>query len=558
MSSRAERRAYSVAVRLLLLLCALVAWTACGERGPRGPVLDVETPVYGGTLVIASSTDLDGANGLVTGEGRTQELLRGALFLTLIRVGPTLEYEPNLAESWEMLGDTAVVFRLRDDVHWHDGPRTTAYDVAFTYERARHPETAFPNASFFDGWGPAEVIDSFTIRFRVEPREDPLAGLPSFVILPRHLLDTIPPARLRTAAFNRNPVGNGPFRFVSQRPNDRWVFEANPNFPEGLGGRPYLDRVVWRVIPDAQAQVTELRAGTVDLVYGVRADQLAELDARPDLRAVVRPTRKYQFIGWNTRRWPLGDPRVRRALSLAIDRETMLHALRGGYGQLAIGPIEPSHWAFADDLEPLPHDPDAARALLAEAGFADRDGDGVLEDATGAEFSISLHTPNTEYNRNVAEKVQSDLARVGVRLEVRLLDFATVIGDVFSDRRAFDAVILAWEAGLRPGELRDLFHSARLDGQFQISSYANPEVDRIIDEASRITERAAAAPLWRRLQEILRDEQPWTFLYYTPDLYVVNERVRGVTMNVHGTFETLARWWKVPERGSPVAAGGSP
>ncbi len=552
MPLRVDRRADRVIARLLIPLCMLAGAAACGERGPREPALDGEPPVYGGTLVIASSTDLDGANGLVTGEGRTQEFMRGALFLTLIRVGPSLEYEPNLAESWEMLGDTAVVFRLRDDVRWHDGPRTTAYDVAFTYERARNPETAFPNASYFEGWGAAEVIDSFTIRFRIEPREDPLAGLPSFVIMPRHLLDTIPPARLRTAEFNRNPVGNGPFRFVSHRPNDRWVFEANPDFPESLGGRPYLDRVVWRVIPDAQAQATEARTGTVDLVMGVRADQLAELDARPELRAVVRPTRKYQFIGWNTRRPHLSDPKVRRALSLAIDREAMLQGLRSGYGRLAVGPIEPSHWAFADDLEPLPHDPDAARALLAEAGFADRDGDGILEDGSGADLSISLHTPNTDYNRNVAEKVQADLARVGVRLDIRLLDFATVVGDVFSERRAFDGVILAWEAGLRAGELRDLFHSGRMGGSFQISSYSNPEIDSIIDRASRLTDRSAAAPMWRRLQEILRDEQPWTFLYYTPDLYVVNERVRGVTMSVNGTFETLARWWKVPEADRPA------
>lgn len=555
MRPRVALRANPGAIRLSVVLCALVAWTACGERGPREPSLDVETPAYGGTLVIASSTDLDGANGLVTGEGRTQELLRGALFLTLIRQGPSLDYEPNLAESWEMLGDTGVVFRLRDDVRWHDGPLTTAYDVAFTYERARDPETAFPNAAFFDGWGAAEVIDSFSIRFRFEPQEDPLAGLPAFVIMPRHLLDSIPSARLRTAEFNRNPVGNGPFRFVSQRPNDRWIFEANPDFPEALGGRPYLDRVVWRVIPENQAQVTEIRAGTVDLAMGVRADQLAGLDARPELRAIVRPTRKYQFIGWNTRRPPLDDARVRRALSLAIDRGEMLHGLRSGYGQLAVGPIERSHWAFADDLEPLPHDPAAARALLAEAGFTDRDGDGILEDRSGAELTIALHTPNTEYNRNVAEKVQADLARVGVRLEIRLLDFATVVADVFSERRNFDAVILAWEAGLRPGELRDLFHSARIDGPFQISSYANAEVDRLIDEASRLTDRTAAAARWRRLQEILREEQPWTFLYYTPDLYVVNERVRGVTMDVRGTLETLARWWKVPEEARPVAAG---
>ncbi|HEX7117882.1 MAG TPA: ABC transporter substrate-binding protein [Longimicrobiales bacterium] len=561
MSRTAERpsgrEAGHGAIRLLAVMALCVGAVTCGDRGARGPDLEAETPVYGGTLVIAAASDLDMANGLVSGEARTQEVLRGVLFMTLIRFDPSLEgYEPYLAESWEMLGDTGVVFRIRDDVYWHDGVRTTAYDVAFTYDRARDPATAFPNTSFFREWGAAEVVDSFTIRFRFEPQEEPLAGWPSFPIMPRHLLDSVPPERLRQTPFNRNPVGNGPFRFVSQRPNDRWVFEANPDFPEALGGRPYLDRLIWRVIPENQAQIAEIRAGTVDLIMGARAGQLADLDARPELRAVVRPSRKYQFIGWNARRSPLDDPRVRRALSLGIDREEMLHGLRAGYGELAVGPIDPSHWAFDDSLEPLPYDTAAARVLLAEAGFVDRDGDRILEDRSGADLTLALTTPNTEYNRNVAEKVQSDLARIGVDLEIRLLDFATVIDAVFTERRDFDGVILAFESGIRASELRDLFHSARIGGMFQLAGYSNAEVDRIIDEASRLMDREAATPLWHRLQAIIREEQPWTFLYYTPDLYVVNERVRGVTMDVRGTLETVARWWKVPAASAPVAAAG--
>lgn len=550
-----RRRSGLVPVRALAVVGLGAACAACGERGARGPGPDAEgPPVHGGTLVIAAPTDLDAANGLVSGEARTQELIRSTLFMTLVRFGPALDYEPYLAESWEMLGDTGVVFHIRDDVFWHDGVHTTAYDVAFTYERAKDPRTAFPNTGYFELWGAAEVLDSFTVRFRFEPHTDPLAVLPVFPIMPRHRLDSIPPERLRQAAFNRDPVGNGPFRFVAQRPNDRWVFDANPDFPAGLGGRPYLDRVVWRVIPENQAQISEIRAGTVDLVMSVLSNQLAALDARPELRAIVRSSRKYQFIGWNTRRRPLDDARVRRALSLGIDREEMLHGLRAGYGRLAAGPIDPEHWAYHDGLEPLPYDTAAARALLDAAGFRDRDGDGILEDAAGTDLRISLSTPNTEYNRSVAEKVQADLRRIGVALEIRLLDFATVVANVFSAQRDFDGVILAWETGYRPSELRDLFHSGTLGGPFQISSYVNPEVDRLIDEAGRLTDRTAAAARWRRVQEILREEQPWTFLYYTPDLYVVHERVRGVEMDVRGALESLARWWKVPEgEGAPVA-----
>src|SRR5690606_5451771 len=231
-----------------------------------------------------------------------------------------LDFEPYLAERWELAGDTGVVFHLRRDVRWHDGVPTTAYDVLFTYERARDPRSASALGQYFEHWVHAEVLDSFTIRFRFRPHGDPLASWPFAAIAPRHLLDSIPPERLRQAAFNHRPVGNGPFRFVSYQANDRWVFEANPDFPEALGGRPYLDRVIWRAIPDNNAQITELLTGRADLILSPFADQIRELDARPEVRAVERASRNYVFIGWDGEEPRFADARVRRALSMAIDR----------------------------------------------------------------------------------------------------------------------------------------------------------------------------------------------------------------------------------------------
>jgi len=541
-SARRSRR--SALPLCALLASAALAATGCGERrGSPGAIDAAAEPEYGGTLVIASSTDLDAANGLVSTEVLTQEIIRYALFLPLIGYDERLEYEPVLARSWEMIGDTAVVFRLRDDVRWHDGTPTTAYDVAFTFERAKDPATGFANAGYFERWTAVEVVDSFTVRFRIEPHPDPLAGWPFVAIMPRHLLDSIPPERMRQAEFNRKPVGNGPFRFVSQRANDRWVFEANPDFPEALGGRPYLDRVVWRVIPENSAQATELLTGGVDLILGPRAIHLAELDAAPGVRAIVKPSRKYQLIAWNGQRAPFDDARVRRALTLAIDRQEMLTVLRGGYGTLASGPITPAHWAHDSTVSPLPYDPAAARELLEAAGFRDRDGDGILEDAAGRDFSFALTIPaGNEYNRSVAEMVQADLAEVGIRMTVRPLDFAALVAAVTSPARDFDAVVMAWEHDFRL-DLADLFHSRALDGPYQWGSYANPELDRLLDEASATADREAARRLWARVQEILRDDQPWTFLYYTPDLFAIRDRVHGVRMDVRGAFTTLPRWW---------------
>ncbi|HEX7049261.1 MAG TPA: ABC transporter substrate-binding protein [Longimicrobiales bacterium] len=525
-------------------VCVYLALAACGEGGRRDAAAGDGAPVRGGTLVIASPTDLDYANPLVSGEVLTHELLRNALLMPLIRYDTALEYQPWLARSWEMLGDTGVVFHLRDDVYWHDGVRTTAYDVAFTYERAIDPETAFPNVgNFFAHWGAVEVLDSFTVRFSFEPHVDPLASLPFFAIVPRHVLDSIPPARLREARFNTHPVGNGPFRFVERRPNDRWIFEANPDFPEELGGRPYVDRLVWRVIPESTGQIAELLSGHAHLVVSPPGSQLRELDARPGIHAVVRPSRQYQFIVWNGRRAPFDDPRVRRALMMGMDRQEILTVLRGGYGQLAAGPIYPSHWAYPDSIAPLPFDPAAARALLAEVGFTDRNGDGTVENADGTELRFALTIPAAvEFGRNVAEMVQADLAAIGVEMSVRAVDGNTMIANLLSPQREFDAALLAWEGDLRLN-LVDTFHSSALGQPFQMASYSNAEVDRLLDRATTVTDRAAAIPIWHRIQAIMRDEQPWGFFFYVPDLFLASDRLHGVEMDIRGPFITLPWWW---------------
>lgn len=520
------------------LLCTAAACGGDGEESAGGARAD-----RGGTAVIVASTDLDQLNGLVSAESLTQQAVRGLMFLPLLRYGEELDIEPLLAESFEQEGDTAVVLRLRGDVRWHDGVPTTARDVEFSYLRAKDPATGFPNATYFMYYTGVEVIDSLTVRFRYMPHADPLAGLPFFAIMPRHLLDSIPAARMRQAAFNRAPVGNGPFRFVEQRANDRWVFEANADFPEGLGGRPNLDRLIWRVVPESSAQVTELQTSGADLALNPRADQVRGLAAGPGLNLIVKPGRQYAFIAWNGRRPPLDDARVRRALTLGINRQQLVDHLRAGFGEPAVGPIGPHHWSYDDALEPLPFDPDGARALLREAGIEDRNGDGILELPDGTPFSLELRLPaGSAMNRDIGELVRNDLTTLGVRFTTRPLEFGTMVADISPPARNFEGVLLAWEADFRVN-LGDLFHSGRIDGLYQFAGYTNAEVDSLIERAALIPDRAEAEPLLRRLQQVLRDEQPWTFLYYYPDLYLARNRLRGVEMDVRGIFVNVQDWW---------------
>jgi len=544
--------ALSTGWRTLLAACCVVLAVSCAGGPDAGHGRDTERPtgreesrepVRGGTVVVAGPADLGGMNGLTATESYTQDLLLHALFLPLVTIGAHGELMPALAREWHWDGDTAVTFDLRRDVRWHDGERTTAHDVVFTFGRAIDPETGYPGVEDLEPWVTATALDSFTVRLSTRPQIEPLVALAFLPIMPAHTLDSIPPARLRQATFNRAPIGDGPFRFIEYRANDRWIFEANPDYPDDLGGRPFLDRIVWRVIPENTSQVAELITGGAQLILAPRADDLAKIEEDRRLRVIVKPARMYHFIGWNGLREPLSKPAVRRALSMAIDRATILEVLRGGRGELAAGPIGPFHWAYPDTVRPLPFDTATARTLLASNGLVDRDGDGVLDLPDGAPFRVELKiAASNAFNRDVAGVIQSDLGAIGVGLDIVPAEFNTLIGDISSPERNFDAVLMGWEADFRIN-LRDTFHSDALGGPFQLASYHNAEVDSLLDRLETTHDRARADPLWQRVQQIMRDEEPWTFLWYVPNLYAADRRLKNTIMDERGTFINVGEWW---------------
>jgi len=522
-----------------MLPLVLLTLSACREGPAPSSQLAADT---GGTAVVALTQNIDFANGLLSGEIYSQEINNTALFLPLLRYDDKLNLAPLLARSWRMYGDTAVVLQLRDDVPWHDGVKTSAYDVEFTFRYGTDPKTGYPNGDYWVGWKGVQVVDSFTVRFTLDPQPEPLANLPWIPIMPKHLLDSIKPENLRNAPFNQKPVGNGPFRFVEYVPNQRWVFEANREYPIALGGRPLLSRLIFRIVPDQSAQESELITGNVDLITSVRPERAADLDAKPGVYRLEKPGRQFSFIGWNTRRPPLDDARVRRALTMAIDREKMVQVVARGVGRVATGPVPPFHWSFDAGIAPLPHSLDSARALLASAGIADRNRDGVAELPGGKPFRIELKiAANNQLNSDIAELIRADLDSVGVRLVPRAMEFNTMVEDVTSPARRFDAFILAWQNDFKL-VLHDNFHSGAIDNPFQFASYRNAQVDTLLDQIETTTSREIATPLWRRLQTVLRDEQPWTFLYYYSTVYAARERLQGVDMDIRGAFVNLPKW----------------
>ncbi len=506
---------------------------------------------YGGVAVAGGIGDLTGGmNAFALQHSATNQHQMFVNQMTLIRYDEDFAPAPWLAESWSVDDDgTSLTFRLRGDVFWHDGDRVDAHDVAFTFLRASDPATAFPNAAYWDYYGAGdqgvEVVDSLTVTFRLRPHADFLDPWRTVAIMPEHLLGDVPPSELGQHPYGTCPVGSGPFVFESYRPQESWTFRANPAFSPSLGGRPFLDRYVYRVVPEQATLLNELRSGGIDLYYLVLPDQIPAIEADPSLELRVSPSREFAFVAWNARREQFADARVRRALARGLDREAIVDALTAGHGVVATASVPPFHFGYDPSAgAEASFDRAAARALLDEAGWSDRDGDGVRENEAGVPLSFSLKTNSgNRLRQDLTEVMQAQLAEIGVEVRPEIVETGTLMGQVTDPAaRDFDAFILSWAHEFKVDDT-DLFHSERVDAPYQWAGVQSPELDRYLDTLQLVVDRDEARPLWQAYQRTLVEVQPYTFLYYPAHLNGIRRRLRGAEMDERGTWLNVREWW---------------
>lgn len=516
-----------------LLLTAIAA--ACGGDG--GGVGG------GGTVVVGMRTDFGGFNSITNTDQYTDEIIKYALFTPLVQYDENLGVEPWLAESWEMDGDTAVVFTLRDDVTWHDGRPVTAEDVKFTFDLAKDSSTASLIGSVYLGEvATAQVIDQRTIRFGfARPHAQALEDF-WWAPMPKHLLEGVTPGDMRNAEFNRAPVGSGPYRFVDWQANQRLVLEPYAEFPEALGGPPQASRIVFRIVPEPATLLTELMTGGVHVDIPLEPDQAGDVEGNDDLELHAFPGRTVYYIGWNNQREPFTSADVRRAMTLAIDRQEIIDALLSGYGDPAVSPVPPYSPMYPDGFEPLQHSTEEASRLLASAGWRDSDGDGIL-DKDGRPFTFTLITSDRPLNRSVAEVVQSQLREVGVDAQIRVLEFQTMLG--LHKARDFDAVFSNWvldnfQMAAAPNAL---FHSsfAEAPQTANRSAVADAELDRLIEAVGSTTDDESARRDWQAFHERLQAVQPFTFMFWLKEL-AASQNVAGVDMDQRGELASIRDW----------------
>lgn len=554
---KTPRSSRSRATLALFLVLSAGPWLACGpvgepgsDPGPGGAAADA-TPRRGGTLVIGAISDIDGVNELITGSSRMTDEIVFSMFVHLADEQPNFEerppsLEPELAESWEWSEDhLELTFHLREDAAWSDGHPITADDVRFTWQAQTHPDVAWPAAYFKKGIEDVEVVDPHTVVFhfsRISPYQvlEAIEG----VILPQHAWGEIPFSEWRSRAdfFRENLVVSGPFTLERWTPQQEVVLVRNDRYFEP--DLPYLDRVVFRILPERSNHVTQLLAGSIHVVDQLSTSDVPRVQASETVKTGAFWHRLYTFVGWNLDRPPFDEHAVRQALTLATDRRQIVDTLWGEYGRIATSPIVQNVWAHDDSIEPWPYDPERARQLLAEAGWKDRDGDGVL-DRDGQPFRFDLISNQGNQERiDAMVMIQDQLRRIGVDAQPRVVEFNAMLEML--DRRDFDAVVGGYGMPTTL-DLRYAFHSDSIIGGNNPMGYSNPQVDALIEEMERLPEIAQAEPILHELQQIIHQDQPVTFLWESQRINAYHQRIHPHEPNGLSTFWFLRRWWIEPK-----------
>lgn len=549
-TARAERAPARLAVLAAALgLSTGVLLSTGGAAGPEGPAAP-RPP--GGRVVIGVRGDVSSFNVYTAAEVLSQEVA-DLLFLRLAReqddfaAGPP-SFLPGLAASWEFSADrTSLTFRLDPNARWSDGSPVTAQDVLLSHRAARSPEVAWPGIDTKEFIADARAPDDRTVVLsfsRTYPYQ--LMDAAEGNVLPAAVYGKVPFAEWPKRAFLDAPLASGPFVLKRYERGSLIDLVRNPRYHRAP--LPGLDAVVFRIIPDEEALLGELLSGGIDVMENVPPRARARVEASPRLRIERTPMLSYGFICWNVSRRLFADARVRRALTMVVDRDAILETLLPGVGRPSAGPILSSLWAHDPSVTPPPYDPPAARRLLREAGWEDADGDGVF-DRAGRPFRFELESnQGSSLRASIAEMVSAQLRKVGVEAVHRVLETGAFIAR--HEAHDFDAFVGSYRESTKV-DLRSNFHSAARTGGLNYGMYVDAELDEFIDRARPETDPAAARALWSRAQRIVARDQPYTFLFERDVLHAFPRRLEGVRVSPRSAYVNVEEWRWAPEEKAP-------
>ncbi len=517
-----QRRSLFAWVAVLLLL-TMVITVACGTEAVDDPDEDEPEDVTPATPAEPTELRVGVAQDATNLDPRLSTDVASANVTNLVYAGlvkwdmDTMEIIPYVAREIEIPDDTTYIFHLHEGVLFHDGVELTAEDVKYTYDTFRDPDFGARNIAFYEPITEITIIDPYTVRFDLSEPNAPFLYYLSPGIVPMHIAEEKGSEFLQT-----NPVGAGPFVFKEWIPNDRIVVEAFDDYWEG---KPAIDTIVLRPIPEVTTKLVELETGGVHVVDGVPPEDVDRLDDDPEIVVTFTPGTGFNYFSYYCAAAPFDDVRVRQAVAYGIDMETLVDHLFYGQREVAYTPIIPTSWAHNPNVRKFGYEPDKAIELLSEAGYPD-----------GLEFELKLS--EGEVTREMCEIVQHQLADVGMDVSLLEQEWGAFYQDVLDGD--IEMFTIGWSGQTDPdrGVYRQ-FHSRNwAPAGANRQHYAHPRVDELLDLARTNTDQEIRKEKYFEIQEILAEEQPYTYVSY----YVTIAAHRPEVQNYVGRCGYFYTW----------------
>ncbi len=481
------------------------------------------------TLHLSLGANPSRINPLLATDSASGEI-SGWIFNGLVKFDKDAAIVGDLAESWEFKEPTRLLFRLKKGVKWHDGEPFGAEDVVFTFSMLNSSRIFTPYASDFRYVESVKALDRYTVEVRYKEPYFKALSIWMMGILPKHLWEEVKDPM--TSDLNRNPVGTGPYRLKSMQNSGDVLLEANDDYFEH---RPNIDTIHYHFIPDPTTQFLMLKAKKLDIGSLTPLQRERQIDSSFEgyYRIVQMQGRGYTYLGFNLKLKKFSDIRVRKALDMAIDKEELITILFFSHGKVCHGPFMPGTFAYPKRLPESRYDPEEAKRLLREAGYGE---------TNPLEFTISTNANNTT-RLYAAQIIQHQLARIGVKVKIRAMEWQAFLNTVVTPRR-FEVILLGWSLGLIP-DAYSLWHSdSDKLGGFNLVGYRNVTVDKMIEEAEKLTDLERVGEIYRKMFHIIVEERPYIFLYIPDSITAVNRKIKPIIPSIIGIMHNQIDWIK--------------
>jgi peptide/nickel transport system substrate-binding protein len=482
------------------------------------------------TLHLSASSNPARLNPLVSTDSASSSIA-GFLFNSLVKYDETgQKIVGDLAESYRFITPTKIEFKLRRGVKWHDGKPFSSHDVLFTYNLIKAPTTITPYASDFRVVKNVKIIDEYTIHILYERPYFKALEIWMMGIVPRHILQN--EKDIMGSKFNTAPIGTGPYVLKKLEFSKQIVLEANPHYFEQ---RPKIDRIVFHVIGDPMTRFLMLRSGQIDVssLEPMQYERQLDTPFHKKFATLELPSHGYTYLGFNLRLKKFQDPRVREALSLAIDRETLVNVLFLRHGKVCTGPFLPGSKGFNDEVKLPKRDLVRAKSLLKAAGY---------DKTHPLEFEIATSNSNA-IRPYAAEILQRQLLDVGVKVTLRVMEWQAFLNTVVVPRK-FETVLLGWSLSLTPDPY-PLWHSnSDVPGGFNLVGYHSKRTDKLIELMESSTDSEQIASFQRQIFAEIVGDNPYLFLVIPNEINVYSRSIRGIKPTINGIWEDYIKWEK--------------